>query len=182
MTWKGPSPKRKNSRIYAIFWMWYYFCVISFIAAALVVLSLPLPTVTQNIEKAFLQNNSQLLFELLSARNPINISLPEPVYFSDQLSNQQAYFVFRNIFSSYSTFEFYAERKPPSNGKNDYIYQARWSFRDKRNNDQYLFYIFFYLMNESSGENKPSEKDWRITEIKAKKIWKRNFLLPLRWA
>jgi hypothetical protein len=144
--------------------------VISFIVATLAVFSISLPTATQNIEKAFLQNNSRLLFELLSAQNPINISLPEPIYFSDQLSNQQAYFVFQNIFSSYSTFEFYAEQKSPSFATNDHIYQARWSFRDKKNNDQYLFYIFFYLVKEPSSENEPSETSWKITEIKAKKI------------
>lgn len=142
----------------------------SFIVAALTILSFTLSTTTQNIEKAFLQNNSKLLFELFSARNPINISLPEPIYFSDQLSNQQAYFVFKNIFSSYSTFEFYSERKSPSSEKKNYIYQARWSFRDKKNNDQYLFYIFFYLTKETSKESEPSKTGWKITEIKAKKI------------
>lgn len=144
--------------------------MIPFIVVVLSLFSFSLPTTAQNIERAFLQNNPQLLFELLSAQNPINISLPEPMYFSDQLSNQQAYFVFQNIFSSYSTFEFYAEKKPPSSAVDDYIYQARWSFRDKKNNDQYLFYIFFYLMKESSKGNDPSKTGWRITEIKAKKI------------
>lgn len=142
----------------------------SFIVAALTILSFTLSTATQNIEKAFLQNNSKLLFELFSAQNPINISLPEPIYFSDQLSNQQAYFFFQNIFSSYSTFEFYSERKSPSSEKKNHIYQARWSFRDKKNNDQYLFYIFFYLIKETPKENEPSKTGWRITEIKAKKI------------
>jgi len=144
--------------------------VISFIAATLTVLTFTLPTATQNIERAFLQNNSKLLFELFSAQNPINISLPEPIYFSDQLSNQQAFFVFQDIFSSYSTFEFYSERKSPASDKKNHILQARWSFRDKKNNDQYLFYIFFYLIEETSKENKPSKSGWRITEIKAKKI------------
>jgi len=144
--------------------------VTSFIIAALTTLSFTLSTTTQNIEKAFLQNNSKLLFELFSSQNPLNISLPEPIYFSDQLSNQQAYFVFKNVFSSYSTFEFYSERKPQSSENNHHIYQARWSFRDKKNNDQYLFYIFFYLIKETSKEKKSSKTLWRITEIKAKKI------------
>ena len=142
----------------------------SFIIAALTFITLTLPTTTQNIEKAFLQNNSKLLLELLSVQNPINISLPEPIYFSDQLSNQQAYFVFKNIFSSYSTFEFYSERKPQDSVNTKHIYQARWSFRDKSNNDQYLFYIFFYLIEETSTDKKKTGTDWRITEIKAKKI------------
>lgn len=142
----------------------------SFIVAALTILSFTLSTTTQNIEKAFLQNNSKLLLELFSAQNPINISLPEPIYFSDQLSNQQAYFIFKNIFSSYSTFEFYSDRQPQSSENNNHIFQARWSFRDKKNNDQYLFYIFFYLIKETSKEKKSSKTSWKITEIKAKKI------------
>jgi len=144
--------------------------VTSLIIAALTILSLNLPSTTQNIEKAFLQNNSNLLFELFSVQTPINISLPEPIFFSDQLSNEQAYFVFKNIFSSYSTFEFYSEQKPRSSENNNHIFQARWSFRDKDNNDQYLFYIFFYLMKETTSDNTSSKTGWRITEIKAKKI------------
>lgn len=142
----------------------------SFIVAALTILSFNLSTTTQNIEKAFLQNNSKLLLELFSAQNPINISLPEPIYFSDQLSSQQAYFIFKNIFASYSTFEFYSDRQPQSSENDNHIFQARWSFRDKKNNDQYLFYIFFYLVQEKSEEKKSSKTRWKITEIKAKKI------------
>jgi hypothetical protein len=144
--------------------------VTSLIIAALTIISLSLPSTTQNIEKAFLQNNSKLLLELFSVQNPINISLPEPIFFSDQLSNEQAYFVFKNIFSSYSTFEFYSEQNPASSENNNHIYQARWSFRDKDNNDQYLFYIFFYLVKETASDSKSSKAGWRITEIKAKKI------------
>ena len=142
----------------------------SLIIAALTFITIILPTTTQNIEKAFLQNNSKLLFELFSVQTPINISLPEPIYFSDQLSNPQAYFIFKNIFSSYATFEFYSERKPQSSDNDNHIYQARWSFRDKDNNDQYLFYIFFYLIKETSADRKSTKTEWRITEIKAKKI------------
>jgi hypothetical protein len=144
--------------------------VISFIVAAISIISLSLPSTTQNIEKAFLQNNSRLLLELFSAQNPINISLPEPIFFSDQLSNEQAYFVFKKIFSSYATFEFYLERKEGFPENESHIYQARWSFRDKGNNDQFLFYIFFYLTKEISSENKSAATVWKITEIKAKKI------------
>ena len=142
----------------------------SFIIAALTLFTFSLSTTTQNIERAFLQNNSKLLFQLFSAQNPINVSLPEPIYFSDQLSSEQAYFVFKNIFSAYATFEFYSERKPPSSESDSYIYQARWSFRDKKNNDQYLFYVFFFLTEETSGDSRSAEILWKITEIKAKKI------------
>lgn len=144
--------------------------MISFIVAALTIFSFNPLTTAQNIEKAFLQNNSRLLYELFSTQNPINISLPEPIYFSDQLSNQQAYFIFKNIFSSYPTFEFYSDRQPQSSENVNHIFQARWSFRDKKNHDQYLFYIFFYLIEETSREKKSSKTSWKITEIKAKKI------------
>lgn len=142
----------------------------SFIIATLTLFTFSLSTTTQNIERAFLQNNSKLLYQLLSAQNPINVSLPEPIYFSDQLSNEQAYFVFKNIFSAYATFEFYSESQPPSSESNSYIYQARWSFRDKKNSDQYLFYVFFYLTEETSGDSRSPDILWKITEIKAKKI------------
>lgn len=132
------------------------------------VFSFTLTTGIQNIEKAFLQNNPKLLFHLFSAQNPINVSLPDPIFFSDQITHQQAYFVFKKIFSSYSTFEFYSEQQPLTPEKSSYIYKARWSFRDKKNNDQYPFQIFFYLVKQASGKNKKT--DWKISEIRAKKI------------
>ena len=144
--------------------------MISFVISALALFSFTFSATTQNIERAFLQNNSKLLYELLSAQNPINVSLPEPISFSDQLTNQQAYFVFKNIFSAYSTFEFYSERQTQSSANSRHIYQARWSFRDKKNNDQYLFYIFFYLIEDTSEGTSSRNTRWKITEIKAKKI------------
>jgi hypothetical protein len=144
--------------------------VVSFIVSALAVLSFTLTPATQNIERAFLQNNPKLLYDLFSADHPLNVSLPEPIYFSDFLSNQQAFFFFKTIFSSYSTFEFYSERQDLTPDKDYYIYKARWSFQDKKNNDQYLFYIFFYLMKDPLQADQTSETGWKITEIKAKKI------------
>jgi hypothetical protein len=144
--------------------------VVSFIISALTVLSFTLTPASQNIERAFLQNNPKLLYDLFSADNPLNVSLPEPIYFSDFLSNQQAFFFFKAIFSSYATFEFYSERQDLTPDKDHYIYKARWSFQDKKNNDQYLFYIFFYLVKDPLQADQPSETGWKITEIKAKKI------------
>jgi len=138
-----------------------------------------LPTTTQNIEKAFLQNNPKILYSLFSAKSSINISLPEPISFSDQLSNQQAYFLFRKIFSAYTTFEFYSEKELPSDLENqNFIFKARWSFRDNKNNNQYVIHVFFYLIKEiNSGpsfrqslKNENSKITWKITEIKAGKI------------
>lgn len=138
-----------------------------------------LPATTQDIEKAFLQNNPKILYSLFSAKSSINISLPEPISFSDQLSNQQAYFLFRKIFSAFTTFEFYSEKELPSDLENqNFIFKARWSFRDNKNNNQYVIHIFFYLIEEKSSatpfrknlKNENSKKIWKIIEIKAEKI------------
>jgi len=138
-----------------------------------------LPATTQDIEKAFLQNNPKILYSLFSAKSSINISLPEPISFSDQLSNQQAYFLFRKIFSAFTTFEFYSEKELPSDLENQYyIFKARWSFRDNKNNNQYVIHIFFYLIEEKSSaspfrkslKNENSKNAWKIIEIKAEKI------------
>ncbi len=144
--------------------------MVSLIVSAFTILTFTLTPATQNIEKAFLQNNPQLLYDLFSADDLLNVSLPEPIYFSDFLSNEQALFFFKTIFSSYSTFEFYSERQDLTPEEDHYIYKARWSFQDKKNNDQYLFYIFFYLVKHPLQTDKISETGWKITEIKAKKI------------
>lgn len=152
------------------------------IICLLTILSPLLSTTTQDIEKSFLQNNPKMLYKLFSSKSSINISLPEPISFSDQLSNQQAYFLFRKIFSSYLTFEFYSESELPLlPEKEHFIFKARWSFRNKKNNNQYVFHIFFYLTNEKIQEtrassqfplekNKNFRNDWKIIEIKAEKI------------
>jgi len=141
-----------------------------------------LSTTTQDIEKAFLQNNPKILYPLLSSSSSVNISLPEPISFSDQLSNQQAYFLFKKIFSSYTTFEFFSESEiPPASEEVNFIFKARWSFRDNKNNDQHVLRIFFFLVNEKELQDQASpspstqEKDkainiWKIIEIKAEKI------------
>lgn len=156
-----------------------------FYVANLKILLLPLlfsllSTTTQDIEKVFLQNKPKILYSLLSSKSSINISLPEPISFSDQLSNQQAYFLFKKIFSSYTTFEFFSESEIPlSPEENDFIFKARWSFRDNKNNDQHVLHIFFFMVNENHSRASPSPPSqdsgkikpiWRIIEIKAEKI------------
>lgn len=155
--------------VYGFRGIWYDSCVAAFVLSALTILSLTLSTTTQNIERAFLQNNAGLLSRLFSSRTPLNISLPEPILFSDQVSYQQAHFVFENIFASYATFEFYSETQPFPPEEDTYIYKARWSFRDKKNNDQYLFTIFF-LMAKEPLEDATGRTAWKIIEIKAKKV------------
>ena len=143
-----------------------------------VVVSL-LPATTQDIEKAFLQDNPKILYSLFSAQSSINISLPEPISFSDQLSNQQAYFLFRKIFSAFTTLEFYSEKEVPSEVENqNFIFKTRWSFRDNKNNDQYVIRLFFYMIKEKNDvsklglrpKNENLKDSWKIIEIKAEKI------------
>lgn len=148
--------------------------------SCLITLSLLVSPTTDAIEMSFLQNNPKMLYELFSSRDSIHISLPEPISFSDQLSNQQAYFLFRKIFSSYLTFEFYSESELPSEiEENYYIFRARWSFKNKKNNNQYVFRIYFYLVKEIGSQGRNSllspkhdrlSNDWNIIEIKAEKI------------
>ncbi len=134
-------------------------CLLSLLAAG------PGPT-TRDIERAFLQNNPQLLYANLSGRRRINVSLPDPIFFSDQLSSQQTHFLFKDIFRSYTTFEFYSEQNAVGTENGFPIYRARWSFRDRKNGDQFLFYVFFFLEQEPL----PGGRAWKIIEIKAKKI------------
>lgn len=99
-----------------------------------------------------------------------NIILSDRIFlygFSDQLSNQQAYFLFKKIFNSFSTFEFYSERQSLSSEQETYIFKARWSFKNKKNNNQYVFHIFFFLLKENDQKH---GNLWKITEIKAEKI------------
>lgn len=125
-------------------------------------------SVPKNIEKAFLQNNAALLHSLLPVKSAIHISLPEPISFSDQVSDEQAYFLFRRIFRTYTTFEFYPEnQKTASLEKSHYIFKARWSFLTK-NRNQHVFKLFFYVRFEPGlSEN---GDPWKIAEIKAEKI------------
>ena len=144
--------------------------MVNLVLSLITILPLFTSTTTQNIEKAFLQNNSKMLLSLLPSKSHINISLPSPISFADQVSNQQAYFLFKKIFSSYSTFEFYSERQRPTEQMENTILKARWSFRDKKNNNQYVFNIFFYLHRIDARDSEQKRNVWEITEIKAEKI------------
>jgi len=121
----------------------------------------------KDIERAFFQNDARLLHPLLTSQQRLYISLPEPLSFSDHVSADQAYFLFRRIFSTYTTFEFFIDKEsiPLTRGKSS-IFKSRWSFKNNRNNDQYVFLIFFYLTADSH----PPGLNWRIAELKAQKL------------
>jgi len=137
---------------------------------ALFALLIPPPTPVPNqIQRAFLQNNSHMLYSLFPSGYHVSFSFPDPISFSDQLTDQQAYFLFQKIFSDYLTFEFYSlsEAGKPWNG--NHIYKARWSFKDKNNNNQYVFHLYFFLKESEKGTNNKPGK-WKIIEIKAERI------------
>lgn len=126
---------------------------------------------TRSIEKAFFQDDPQLLHSLLTTQGHVHISLPEPISFSDQLSTQQAYFFFRQIYATYSTFEFYADNELPVLAKaNSFIFKARWSFKNKKNDNQHVFQVFFRLSREKPPNGQNNRLPWRITEIKAESL------------
>ena len=129
-------------------------------------LSLLFATTSQNIEQAFLQNSPKMLHSLLSTHSNVNISLPQPISFSDQLSNQQAYFFFRQILSSYSTSGFFSDQQPSSTSNNSFIIKARWSFKDRKNK-MYVFLVFFYFINEPVQTKDGIKNQWKISEIRA---------------
>jgi len=132
--------------------------------------SLQISPFTNNIEKSFLQNNEKMLFSLFPENGYINISFPDPISFSDQISSQQAYYFFKNIFSSFSTFEFYSELPFKAANENSFILKTRWSFRNRKNRHQYVFQVFFYITKLEGPSNEPGKHQWQITELKAAEI------------
>jgi hypothetical protein len=97
------------------------------------------------------------------------VSFPPPISLSDQLTNHQAYFLFKKIFSSYTTLEFFSGGDPYAAGDNSLIYKSRWSFKDRRNN-LYVFQIFFYLVKEAQAFQGPPDSTWKILEIRVEKL------------
>lgn len=135
--------------------------------ALLIFASFQLSVSTQSIERAFLQNNPKILYECLPKSESIKLTFPDPIAFSDQISNQQTYFFFKQIFSTYTTFEFYPTRPDEFQTETKYIFKARWSFQDKKNN-KYVFHIFFYFIQKAAEEG--GDPTWNIVEIRAEKV------------
>jgi hypothetical protein len=143
------------------------------IIALSVLLSLPLPA-TKTVERAFLQNSPEILSGLFTDHGDIPVSLPDPLSLADQLSPDQAYFVFKRIFSVYQTIEFFSDPQLFTlPGKPGGVLTARWSFRNGMTGDLYPFRIFFYLMPEAP--RSPSGSSGRgislkIVEIRAERL------------
>ncbi|MCJ7680453.1 MAG: hypothetical protein MUP70_07000 [Candidatus Aminicenantes bacterium] len=140
------------------------------VIAILSALSLTLSATTQDIERAFLQNNAKLLYSYFPERSYINIAFPEPVSFSDYVSNHQAYFLFKRIFSSYSTFQFFSDRETVYIPRRTVIFKARWSFLDQKTDNQHVYFIYFYLTLHRNGMNPQKPVLWKISEIRVEVI------------
>jgi len=133
----------------------------------------------RDIQGAFIANDANVLYRHFSSAASLNISLPEPFSFSDQLSSQQALFLFKQFFSTHRTLEFDPDVRLSSlRGKKGAILKARWSFKNARDGGQYAFRVFFYIVPESekprgSPARPPGfagsagKQSWRILEIKA---------------
>jgi hypothetical protein len=136
-------------------------------------LSLPLP-VASRIETAFLQNSPAVLREILVADGTIPVSLPEPLSLADQLSPDQAFLVFRQIFSVFKTTEFTTDpRLSALPGLPGAILRARWSFRNERTGNQYPFRVYFFIVPVArppeAGLRGPATT-FRIVEIRAERL------------
>lgn len=133
-------------------------------------LSLTLLTLTsRNIERTFLQNNAASLAALCEPESAIQVSLPEPIGFSDVLSPGQLKVFFEQLFARWPTFEFFIESPLPLFLPGDrWFIRARWSFLEKKSLKQYVFRIYFQVKMTERLRRRGAE--WRIIEIRAEKI------------
>jgi len=124
------------------------------------------PAVTRDITEAWAANDVGAVIRLLSPAAGLHVSLPGPIAFSDRVSREQAYFLFERIFAVHGTYEFVPEPDLTMvPGKPGFIFKARWSFRDRRNGNPYLFRLFFYV-----GPRPRPGTGWEIVEIKAERL------------
>lgn len=133
-------------------------------------LSLTLLTLTsRNIERAFLQNNAATLAAICQPNSAIQVSLPEPISFSDVLTAKQIRVFFERLLARYPTFEFFIESPFPLFLPGDHWFiRARWSFLEKRSLQQHVFRIYFQVKVAKSPQERGGE--WKIIEIRAEKI------------
>ena len=143
------------------------------IAALSVLLAFPFPTFN-TLEQAFLQNSPETLRGLFSSSGDIPLSLPEPLACADQVSPDQAYFIFKQIFGVFKTTEFYIDQSFSSfPGKPGGIIGARWSFRNQRTGNRYPFRVFFFFAPEVGTARAPAlgpRLGFKIVEIRAERL------------
>jgi len=144
--------------------------VFSTAAYSLVLILSLLSQTTRAIERSFFEDRPALLYSLITESGHLNLSLPDPISFSDQVSPEQAFFIFRRLHRSYATFEFYADSEAPILASHDgFIFKARWSFRDKASGDQFVFQAFFHLAAVRRPPG-PGGFVWRITDVRAERL------------
>jgi hypothetical protein len=136
-------------------------------------LSLPVP-ITKPLESAFLQNSPEILEGLLTTGGNIPVSLPDPLSLADQLSPDQAYLVFKRVFSVFKTTEFFVDPGLTTlPGRPGGILKARWSFRNQKTGNQYPVRVFFYVIPEPASPGSFSGTRGsvlKIVEIRAEKL------------
>lgn len=134
--------------------------------------ALPIPD-TKPLEQAFLQNDAKILKGFFPPGGAISISLPDPISFADQVSSEQAYFLFKRIFAIFRTTEFFIDSRMSSlPDEPDRIVKARWSYQNLRIGIQDTIMVFFYFTHDRANQERKTAGDkasWRIRDIRAEK-------------
>ncbi len=126
-------------------------------------------TIPRMVERAFLENNPAVLASLFSRDTPLLISLPEPMAFSDMVTDEQAYWVFERFFRFFRTTEFFTvSDHPPVFANGCFIIKSRWALIDPSTSAPWVLQVFIYIRPGASAHRK--KPLWAITEIKAEKI------------
>ncbi len=126
-------------------------------------------TIPRTVERAFLESNPAVLASLFSRDVPLLISLPEPIAFSDMVTNDQAYWVFERVFRTFRTTEFFPESdRAPVFARGGFIIKSRWSLIDPSTQSPWVLQVFLHIGPGAEPHRK--KPLWAITEIKAEKI------------
>jgi hypothetical protein len=126
-------------------------------------------TIPRTVERAFLESNPAVLAALFSRDVPLLISLPEPIAFSDIVTDEQAYWVFERLFRSFRTTEFFPEsERSPAFSDGGFIIKGRWSLVDPSTRAPWVLQVFLHIRPGTAAHRK--KPLWAITEIKAEKI------------
>ena len=118
-------------------------------------------TIPRTVERAFLENNPAVLAALFSRDAPLLISLPEPIAFSDMVTDEQAYWVFERLFFSESD-------RSPSFTRGSFIIKGRWVLVDPATSAPWVLQVFLHVRPGTAPRRKSPL--WAVTEIKAEKI------------
>jgi len=124
-------------------------------------------SITTDIEKAFLQNDPEILRTLIAPGSFINLYFAEPIVFSDLLSDEQAYLWFRRFFRSYKTLGFYPDPEGillRSLDRGSFIFKARWEIQTQDRPQLALDVLFYFRLRSQERNLKGS---WSILQIRA---------------